>query len=86
MILTFEIKGVTIVTNSWTVRDNGAKGVILCYIWGANDVSFFDGATGTSRAHFAMSIQEFIKRLASAKASGICQIEPEQVVSPNSFW
>jgi len=86
VILTFEVKGVTIVTNSWTVRDNGAKGVIVCYIWGADDVSFFDSATGTSRAYLAMSIQEFTKRLVNARASGMCQIEPEQVVSPNSFW
>ena len=45
-------------------RSKGGDSVTVCYEWGADGISWFDGATGTSRVTLPITMTEFLRRVA----------------------
>lgn len=70
MLLVFNDRGWSVATSSWSVASKGDDAITVCYQWGADGISFFDSATGIARCTFAITMVQFMRRVAEGKANG----------------
>ena len=62
-VLIFNDRGWQVATAAWSAGAKGEKAITICYQWGADGTSLFDGATGNARCELEMTMAEFINRL-----------------------
>jgi hypothetical protein len=59
-ILVFEDKGTVVATAAWTVCPNGSR-TSICYVWGADGISWISSATGTARFEMDMPLEKIYR-------------------------
>lgn len=61
MLLAFWHEGYEVITSAWTVAAKKDGGIEIAYLWGADGVSVFFGATSVRRAGFNITLAEFME-------------------------
>lgn len=62
-VLVFRDRGYDVATAAWSVAAKPGKGVRIVYVWGADQISFFQGATGDAACDLPFYFDDFIKRI-----------------------
>jgi hypothetical protein len=61
--LLFNHEGWECLSSSWTAATNVPDRVTICYQWGANWGSWYQGATGIRQIRLEIRMQEFVSRV-----------------------